>query len=131
MGRFINDEMVGEGTYFYANGNKYTGEFLNGKITGKGRLLYATGERYEGTFVNGKKTGKGKFDRDHVPSKASLKARAEKKFGGGEQLSGRTPDLQCAVASGGRQLLAAGIPGDPARSLRGGKRGFSTGDNIV
>lgn len=32
-----------------------------------------------------KKTGDGQFDRDHVPSKASLKLRAEK-FGGGEGL---------------------------------------------
>jgi hypothetical protein len=41
-----------------------------------------------GTYGDQKKrTGKGKYDRDHVPSKASLKERARQFFNGGAELT--------------------------------------------
>lgn len=41
-----------------------------------------------------KKTGEGKFDRDHVPSKASLKERARNELRGGKELC---PDQKKAI----------------------------------
>lgn len=53
----------GEGTYTWANGDRYEGEFLNGQIDGAGRLtFFGNGQYWEGLFVQGKITnGSGIF----------------------------------------------------------------------
>lgn len=44
----------GEGTYYWANDEYYTGEFVAGKMCGKGKRHYASGERLEGQFADNK-----------------------------------------------------------------------------
>ncbi len=46
MGQF-KDKMNGKGTYYYANGNKYTGDWVNDMRTGQGVFTWANGNRYE------------------------------------------------------------------------------------
>ena len=44
------NQIVGPGTYRWADGMEYSGEWLNGKKHGQGKLTYANGHRYEGEF---------------------------------------------------------------------------------
>jgi hypothetical protein len=39
--------MNGKGTYYYADGRKYTGDMANDKREGQGVLVWENGERYE------------------------------------------------------------------------------------
>ena len=87
-GNFENNLMSGEGTYFYANGGKKTGEKFIGtfkddgpvkgvstgfgdtyegefnnktwQLEGYGIYTYANGDRYEGEYLAGKQNGYGK-----------------------------------------------------------------------
>ena len=43
FGEFKNDELHGQGTFYYANGDKYVGEFKNDSITGQGIGINADG----------------------------------------------------------------------------------------
>lgn len=52
--------MNGRGSYFWTNGNKYTGEFLNGLRHGFGTLIESDGLVYEGMWEKGVKHGQGK-----------------------------------------------------------------------
>jgi hypothetical protein len=47
LGQFKDDKMNGKGTYYCANGNKYTGDMVNGKFEGQGVLVWEDGARYE------------------------------------------------------------------------------------
>ena len=49
----------GQGTYTFANGDKYVGEFKDGKGHGQGTATWADGEKYVGEFKDGKKHGQG------------------------------------------------------------------------
>lgn len=52
----------GEGSYYYANGNEYTGQWHMDRKHGYGIYKYKqTREKYEGNWKDGKKSGKGKF----------------------------------------------------------------------
>ena len=53
--------MHGQGTYNYANGDKYVGAFKNGKKHGLGTGSFATGNKYEGEFKNGNYYGQGTY----------------------------------------------------------------------
>ena len=49
----------GQGTYTYANGDKYVGEFKDGLKNGKGTYTFASGNKYVGKFKDDKYNGKG------------------------------------------------------------------------
>jgi hypothetical protein len=61
MGQMKDGNFNGKGTYYYANGNKYTGDWINDKMSGHGVFTWTDGDRYEGQYKDGKKNGKGKF----------------------------------------------------------------------
>ncbi len=57
-GDFINGEIEGKGTRFFAcDGRKYVGEFQGGECHGEGSLAYGDGSTYEGHFENNKREG--------------------------------------------------------------------------
>ncbi len=39
--------MNGKGTYYYADGRKYTGDMMNDKFEGQGVYIWTNGDRYE------------------------------------------------------------------------------------
>jgi hypothetical protein len=47
LGQYKDDKMNGKGTYYYANGNKYTGVWVNGKKEGQGVFIWTNGDRCE------------------------------------------------------------------------------------
>ena len=51
--------MHGQGTYYYVNGNSYTGSFLNGNFHGYGIFKYKSGKTYIGSFKKNLRHGKG------------------------------------------------------------------------
>ncbi len=57
----INWNRTGNGTQYFPDGCKYTGEFYQDKMCGKGRIIYPEGDYYEGDFLNDKAHGIGKF----------------------------------------------------------------------
>ena len=61
MGDWKDDERIGKGVYYCANGDKFEGEFVDGKLNGKGIFYWAGGDRYEGDYVNDNKEGKGTY----------------------------------------------------------------------
>jgi hypothetical protein len=48
-----------QGTFTFANGDKYVGEFRDGKYHGQGTATYADGGKYIGEFKDGNKNGQG------------------------------------------------------------------------
>ena len=59
VGEFKDGEINGQGTYTYASGNKYVGEYKDGNQNGQGTAIYASGDKYVGGFKDGKKNGQG------------------------------------------------------------------------
>ena len=53
----------GDGTYTYANGNKYVGEWKDGKRHGQGTHTWASGDKYVGEFKDDKRHGQGTYTR--------------------------------------------------------------------
>lgn len=49
----------GQGTFRFANGDKYVGKWANGQPHGQGKYYFASKERYEGEFNYGKFDGTG------------------------------------------------------------------------
>ena len=49
----------GQGTFRFANGDKYVGKWTNGQPHGQGKYYFASKERYEGAFSYGKFEGNG------------------------------------------------------------------------
>ena len=49
--------MTGQGTYSWANGDKYVGEFLNGQFNGQGTLTFVNGHKNVGKFKDDKYIG--------------------------------------------------------------------------
>jgi hypothetical protein len=43
----MNENKHGQGTYYFASGNKYTGDWVDDKRTGQGVYTWADGDRYE------------------------------------------------------------------------------------
>ncbi len=50
MGDFKEDKKNGKGTYYYANGDKYTGDWVDDHESGQGIFTGADGDRYEITY---------------------------------------------------------------------------------
>ena len=48
---------TGQGTFTWANGDKYVGEYMNGKKNGQGTITYADGTIEKGLWENGKYVG--------------------------------------------------------------------------
>jgi hypothetical protein len=51
----------GQGTFTYANGNKYVGEYKDGQINGQGTYTYANGNKYVGEWKDNKRNGQGTY----------------------------------------------------------------------
>jgi hypothetical protein len=49
----------GQGTYTYAEGDKYVGEYEDDKRNGQETITYAEGDKYVGEFKDGKRNGQG------------------------------------------------------------------------
>jgi hypothetical protein len=47
LGQFKDDQVNGKGTFYYANGDKYTGDMVNCKKEGQGVYIWTSGNRYE------------------------------------------------------------------------------------
>ena len=47
VGQFKTDKRHGKGTYYSANGNKYTGDWVDGDQEGEGVYTWFNGNRYE------------------------------------------------------------------------------------
>ncbi|CAF4929612.1 unnamed protein product [Rotaria sp. Silwood1] len=60
-GQFKDNNFNGKGTYYYANGNQYTGDWVDDKKSGKGVFTWANGNQYKGQFKDDNKHGKGKL----------------------------------------------------------------------
>ena len=55
MGEMRNNKSNGNGTHYYANGDKYVGEFKDDYKHRYGVQYYVNGDRYEGRWVVDKK----------------------------------------------------------------------------
>lgn len=53
--------MQGQGTCYWANGDKYVGSFVNDQRHGYGTYYYNSGNRYEGEWKEDKKHGQGTY----------------------------------------------------------------------
>ena len=61
IGQLKDGKYHGQGTFFWASGNRYEGEFKDGKRHGRGTFYWANGDRYEGEFKDGKYNGRGTY----------------------------------------------------------------------
>lgn len=50
MGQYKNGRKHGNGTYYYASGQKYSGDWVNDQKTGKGVFTWPDGNRYENDY---------------------------------------------------------------------------------
>ena len=55
VGEYKDDKKHGQGTYTYADGAKYVGEWKDGNYHGQGTETYASGNKYVGEYKNGRK----------------------------------------------------------------------------
>ena len=53
FGDWKNDKNHGQGTYTFANGDKYVGGYKNGERNGQGTYTFADGEIVRGIWKNG------------------------------------------------------------------------------
>ncbi|HAU24709.1 MAG TPA: hypothetical protein DCX09_08545 [Gammaproteobacteria bacterium] len=51
--------MNGQGTFFYANGNRFEGAFRQNQIHGQGTYYFYNGDRYVGPWLRGERDGPG------------------------------------------------------------------------
>ena len=61
VGNFKDDKSHGQGTYTYASGDKYVGEYKDDKKNGQGTYTHANGDKYVGEFKDGKENGPGTY----------------------------------------------------------------------
>ena len=62
-GSFQHNERHGQGRFYYSNGDMFWGEWRHNQMHGIGRYYYASGQRFEGMFVASKRNGKGKLQK--------------------------------------------------------------------
>ncbi|HAN20964.1 MAG: hypothetical protein A2Y15_03120 [Clostridiales bacterium GWF2_36_10] len=67
VGKFVDDEITGSGTYTYSNGDVYVGALVDGKMQGYGEMTFVSGAIYKGSFNEGMRSGFGTYE---WPSKA-------------------------------------------------------------
>jgi hypothetical protein len=60
-GAFKDDRRHGQGTYIFANGDKIVAEFKGGKADGQGTYTYANGNKYVGEFKDGERNGQATY----------------------------------------------------------------------
>jgi hypothetical protein len=60
-GEWLNGWLHGQGTYTYANGDKYVGEYKDGNKSGKGTYTFANGDKYVGEYKDDKPNGQGTY----------------------------------------------------------------------
>ena len=54
-----NNNIIGQGTFNWANRDKYIGEFLSGNMHGQGTYFFVNGNKHVGSYVKGKYNGYG------------------------------------------------------------------------
>ena len=47
LGQYRDGKKHGKGTYYFANGNRYSGDWVNDHRAGQGFFTWANGNRYE------------------------------------------------------------------------------------
>ena len=60
-GDFLDNNISGEGIYYWENKHIYEGQFLNGKMHGKGKYIWPNGSYYIGYYNEGLKEGYGEI----------------------------------------------------------------------
>lgn len=60
-GTFRDDQLVGDGTIEYPDGEKYVGQIHEGRMHGIGTYYYKNGDRHVGHWLNGVRYGHGTF----------------------------------------------------------------------
>jgi hypothetical protein len=67
-GEFFNNQMHGQGTFTYEDGEVYFGEFFRDQRQGMGTYRFASGDVFEGEYRENERTGHGimKFKTGHV-----------------------------------------------------------------
>jgi hypothetical protein len=63
VGEWKDGEMEGQGTYYYPSGNKYVGEWKNDNRNGYGTLYFSDGSIHEGLWKDNKRHGRGVYYR--------------------------------------------------------------------
>ena len=58
-GDWIDDMMTGQGVYTWSSGAKYEGQFKTDRRHGIGTYYFSNGDRYVGNWVDGNMTGQG------------------------------------------------------------------------
>jgi hypothetical protein len=56
-----DDEKHGQGTYTWADGNKYVGEWKGDDMNGQGTYTWPSGAKYEGEYKDDKMNGQGTY----------------------------------------------------------------------
>lgn len=61
VGKWTDNTKDGNGTYLWANGDKYTGECKDGIKSGQGEKTWSNGDKYVGEWENDMRNGQGTF----------------------------------------------------------------------
>ena len=61
VGEYKDGKKNGQGTYYYSNGEKFIGGWKNNQRNGQGTYIHANGEKYVGKFKDGKQHGQGTY----------------------------------------------------------------------
>ena len=60
-GEWRDNKSHGRGTYTFADGDRFVGEFRDDKSHGQGTFTFANGDRFVGEYRDGKRNGQGTF----------------------------------------------------------------------
>lgn len=64
VGHYFKGKRHGHGKFYYSNGDTYSGPWDNNQMQGTGSYYYSSGQRFEGMFITSKRNGKGKLERN-------------------------------------------------------------------
>ncbi len=109
---YLNDELVGDVTIKYYNGDIYAGSIVDFMPSGKGKYMFKTGEVYEGDFLYGKFEGNGIFKTNDRTVKSAFKdgksiGRGNISFNDGAKYEGELMNLNIPNGKG-KMLYANG-----------------------